>query len=734
MKLKISYQSQKRLWIKKIISKGLVMGILFNNVGYSFANTEILDGRYETFEGNNITIDNVLEEDKVDVEIEGNTLVNLTHGRFEKAGGATITASQMTENAMNATIINQGSLVGIKKAVLKDNTTYTVVCDLNTNLNGIKYSFKNSSNYLQGGSGYDYTDYTNGYTRVVKKITTTKDCTHVVIGFHEIEEVGKYLNIKNLILLEGDWTNKEIPNKYFEGIKSVGQDDENGHNIEVFSENKNLFLDDVINQTGTGNSANGWIYPTMFSNSNTRCRSSKFIKVKPNTDYFFSSNNKFHFAIAEFDMNERQILENHWTIPPEGGVHRTSNKCENIIVVIRKPDNSILNPEEVYGNVQIEENTSKTSYVSRIVNKKEIILSEPLRSLPNGIKDRVIKRNGQWVIERNCAEIVLDGSEIWHSFPEEDSNGVVRWWSTPKLSAKPGQEAIANNVYTISTLKEKYNFVCVDWNGNLLYGISKDVLPTQDSNSFKQLLSQNPTTLVYQLATPIYEVLEVEPTLNIYLEITYISNNSAIPCGMKITIDRIINRAIEAIQIAKESPTIENITNARYWTNLLKESIKKDELNGEINDITNVEDLTIEKKTTTANVDLYIKPQNSLSMTLSTNAIIFDEFDSTEDMEKLKVVDITVNSSLPYRLNSYLVSEIKNNDGSNIIPKEQFNIRLNGETDYKAFNNINEKLVLKDDCSAGVDNVHSIDLILKSGKMNEADVYKTTIKFEAEQK
>ena len=51
---------------------------------------------------------------------------------------------------------------------------------------------------------------------------------------------------------------------------------------------------------------------------------------------------------------------------------------------------------------------------------------------------------------------------------------------------------------------------------------------------------------------------------------------------------------------------------------------------------------------------------------------------------------------MPYQLNSYLESEIKNEDGSNIIPKELLNMRLNGENDYKAFSNINEKLVLKD--------------------------------------
>ena len=62
---------------KKLISSSLAIGLLFNTTLISFASVLSEDGRYETFEENNIAIDNILEEDKVDVEIEGNTMVNL---------------------------------------------------------------------------------------------------------------------------------------------------------------------------------------------------------------------------------------------------------------------------------------------------------------------------------------------------------------------------------------------------------------------------------------------------------------------------------------------------------------------------------------------------------------------------------------------------------------------------------------------------------------------------------
>lgn len=64
---------------KKLISSSLALGLLINSTSTSLASILSEDGRYETFEGNNITIDNILEEDKVDVEVKGNTMVNVAN-------------------------------------------------------------------------------------------------------------------------------------------------------------------------------------------------------------------------------------------------------------------------------------------------------------------------------------------------------------------------------------------------------------------------------------------------------------------------------------------------------------------------------------------------------------------------------------------------------------------------------------------------------------------------------
>ena len=89
---------------------------------------------------------------------------------------------------------------------------------------------------------------------------------------------------------------------------------------------------------------------------------------------------------------------------------------------------------------------------------------------------------------------------------------------------------------------------------------------------------------------------------------------------------------------------------------------------------------------------------------------------------------------MPYQLNSYLLNEIENTDGTKTIDKSVLGIKDSSKDEYKSFNNINEKLVIIDDNEAGNNKKHNIDFRLSSGNSYEADVYKTVIKFEAEQK
>ena len=190
--------------------------------------------------------------------------------------------------------------------------------------------------------------------------------------------------------------------------------------------------------------------------------------------------------------------------------------------------------------------------------------------------------------------------------------------------------------------------------------------------------------------------------------------------------------AENAVNKATITHNIKDINDARNLVNSMSESSKKDEFQDRLNNVS--ANITLEKDNYTSNLDVYIKCENILQMSLDTNSITFEDFNGIEDVEKTNAVNISINSSLPYQLNAYLSTEIQNSDKTNTMDKQILNIKENSESDYKEFTNINEKVVLKDNCSAGNDHLYGIDIKLKGGIAHEKDVYKTTIKFEAEQK
>lgn len=187
-----------------------------------------------------------------------------------------------------------------------------------------------------------------------------------------------------------------------------------------------------------------------------------------------------------------------------------------------------------------------------------------------------------------------------------------------------------------------------------------------------------------------------------------------------------------AVSIAEVSKSIEDITIARELVNNLSEGEFKNLLQNRLNLV--IPRITLNELNGSSTIDTYIKSENMLSVTLDTNSVVFEDFSGIEDMIKINAINVTVSSSLPYQLNAYLTTEIQNSDSTKIMDKSIFNIKENSESEYKTFTNLNEKMILKDNCISGYDIFHGIDIKLKQGIPHEKNVYKTTIKLEVEQK
>lgn len=153
---------------------------------------------YEFEEGQYVTINDTKESGALGVELKGQTLVNATG-----------------EPIVN--LVMNSSPKYLNKNILKKGTVYTFVYDI--------------EEVTGGASGcwgrFNYTDgtYTNvldkQYTTGITKVATSfdKDLKNLYVCWIRNHVEGQSVKLRSLMILEGDWTNKELP-PYFTGMAS----------------------------------------------------------------------------------------------------------------------------------------------------------------------------------------------------------------------------------------------------------------------------------------------------------------------------------------------------------------------------------------------------------------------------------------------------------------------------------------------------------------------------------
>ena len=734
----------------KNISRLLVFGILLNNIPInSFASILSEDTRYETFTDSNITINDILEEDKTDIKIEGNTLVNLwSLDNVYLHDGMTISNGYVNVTTDGSTWFTPA----IKNIdMLKSNTTYTIVTEIiDSTFDSDKILSVNIQRNEESSSDDNRrVPLSNGiYTSI---LTTKNDLSKATVGIRtqfEPDKTGIGSCKFRMIMLEGDYTNKQIPT-YFEGLQSSFEDqlitqemvdlgEEKAENlgkykVEYKTTGKNLLNTELLDIGKMGQIANkdGQIItlngtaPENFTNTYVMR-----IDLQANHKYTMHISNE---AFGVWGVI-RYIKDNSYH-------YITCNNSSSVTFVPLDDWKDIIFYYQIndagtsFNNVKLYAQIEKGSKKSKYEPYKESINTFYLNSpLLKGDTIEVI--NGQPYHIHNYNKITLDSNKTYGQILNNTYTEYTRYWANFSYPlGVTNSRPISNNFISSSSTGElNFNGVGVDGNGRILVNISNSKISSQSVAGFKQWLSQNPTTVIYKLANPIYEPIKANLSVELFEGTTHISNNSTIPAIMEVTIDRTLNRAVEYTTLAKTNPTINNLSKARYWNNLLKDSIKKDQLQEEVNSITILNDMELERKNVTSNLDLYIKSENILMMSLSTNSITFEDFSGVEDMTKENTVQISINSSLPYSLNAYLPTEIQNSDKSVVMDKSILNIKENSENSYQTFANTTDKIILKDNNQAGNNLIHDIDIKLKGGIAHQKDVYKTTIKFETEQK
>ena len=486
-------------------------------------NNSLKTEQYLSHEGLSVYAENTIEGRTDDIKIYGKTLNNLCILNNE-------------EYTTNSNIVHS---LGKN---FKPLTKYMLICDIKDS-QGLNVTEKTTYLRVDDKTGIVLGGYvgniSTNFSKIFFEFTTLKNITGYLYLRQRLT-VGTQQTIKNIVILEYDENYTNI--NYFEGIKSFGEKENNNHKIVITSHGKNLFDKNNINiLRKTCCSVDNILKEDAYE-------STMWIKVKPNTKYTLTKRGSYRGRLAackskpqlnistRTEQNDMGFGATKMSISTLSDEHYLlfSGYCE------LNYDNP-LTEQQLLDSIQIVEGDNKLEYEPYIEYKKYISIKEPLRSVGN-IQDVLYEDNGQIEINRYVKEYTFTGDENISNdkMTVDETNSTTIGFSIlmeKSLTTNANTSIMCNNFITKGVYGLDQEGIYQGW-GKVLLRINKSKLTTPDVNGFKAWLKANPTTIVYQLATPTVEVVEncIDLNLATFKEKTYINIENNIKGDMELKI------------------------------------------------------------------------------------------------------------------------------------------------------------------------------------------------------
>lgn len=472
--------------------------------------------------------------------IEGNTMVNLVN--FDYTNG-----TYLIENSSN------NSVMYGKTTLLKPNTVYTIAYHIKgttpVNVTSVASmfrldSYKQDGNIIKGYSHGFTGSLTTNYQFVKAKFTTSSDIgyvnLHVRNAYHDYALESNILSVKDVMILEGDWIDKEI-STYFNGLQSSFEEnkEEDKYKIEILSKNKNLY---------TYGDLKNWSYNNGTNKAILEC-----VRVQPNTTYTLSKKGEGLLHAIEYSTPKHDYIGNpeynHNSVYTnrDGIEYRVNNATGYVTFTTGKNINYLwitgsngATSEEVVNQteIQLEKGNSKTNYIPHKSNKIKLLLNSPLLK---GDKLEVV--NGKLYHYHKMGKDILNGNESWGKGVTSENYLDIRLNNMSTL--KPSSHTEIGGICDVLPYRSNKNGSWIGTNegitrypatNGIILSILKTRLSTQDVQGFKQWLQYNPVTVVYELEEPYYEevlneygepiILEGYENGTIYIDSTIVPNTT----------------------------------------------------------------------------------------------------------------------------------------------------------------------------------------------------------------
>ena len=408
--------------------------------------------------------------------IEGNTMVNimpLANWGNKSSDNGNCAYSQVRLNTLP----------------FKPNTTYTTIL---LNAEGIVKSHWMHSLSTQGSVQGTIATFTT-----ISDISMATSYLHIYFGGSDNTVTQEQINNIKVVVLEGDWTNKEI--NYFEGLQSSFEEhkEDDKYKIEILSNSENILnmsFKSVVNATCTNNKG---VY-TITPKDTTTNQAMVFNTYIPKGTYYYKG----------IGSSATQFIDINNTI-----VANCGQRKEYQIVLDRDVYNIIYNWRNTGTTNSFTFDTTTemvtknqiTNFVPHKQNKIKLLLNSPLLK-----GDEIVcKEDGLYHYHKMEKEL-FDGSED-ESWVKADTN----WWGIPLTNCSFST--------SINTICDKLIPVSFDNRNtmNSVYCGSEKLYTRVVANSlseYKQRLQANPMTVVYELAEPYYEKISNEYGEPIILE------------------------------------------------------------------------------------------------------------------------------------------------------------------------------------------------------------------------
>lgn len=508
--------------------------------------------RYATVNYKDTTIhaNNSLKRNLVDentkIEVLGQTIQNLVDDSNIWKTEQTVS----TESASNVTLSTCGK-EHFTKSALKPSTKYTVFFDYEIKNNTLENYYFQCNQAISGATQtsvftFDKNDIDNNTK--LKTFTTSNAFNGLIQIYFGGRNGSATFKNNGFMILEGDWTNKEISFVPF-GLNYPAT-------TEVVGCGKNLFDVSKIpttwnGTTGIKNNGDGTIYLKNTSGDSAVATKMKLKDLCPwlkdGKKYLLSYENSTYQDTKQFYLSE---IRKYWYVGIP--LQMTSEHLESFVYMY---PSGRPNTEATLSNLQIEEAEVATDYEP--YTERRININKPLASIDDNIRDRYYVKDGKKFHEQNIEYYGYDDS--W------SINAVtIRTNTVNAVLAIPNMVYSKENIgYSMCNIIAKYSYTTGDdehfysrTGGYSLY-IDKSRLSGTTKGDIKNWLRDNKAQFIAKLETPITTEIETEDIQSFDGQ-TNITTTNVVKPTLDIDIPSDLNAVVSNLMVENSSLQAEN--------------------------------------------------------------------------------------------------------------------------------------------------------------------------------